>query len=94
MLAHQQPGAGSFAVITMAGYRVSGGAIDPADYPGQKNFLGGMLGKIRVIIDTAIANGHKDIILGAIGCGAFAKDRSGNVINHIPVDVAKAFAMV
>ncbi|MDP3936258.1 MAG: TIGR02452 family protein, partial [Alphaproteobacteria bacterium] len=95
VLALQQTAAGSFAVITMAGYRVSAGTVDPADYPGQQNFLAGMLEKVRVIIDTAIANGNTDIILGALGSGAFATNRqTGQRVDHIPADVAKAFAMV
>lgn len=95
VFAHEQLDVGSFAAITMAGYRATQGRVDTKDYPGPGDaFLNGMKSKIRVIIDTAIAKGHVDIVLGTIGCGAFAKDEKGNTIVHIAPDVAQAFAEV
>lgn len=93
VLSHQNTSLGSYAAISMAGYNARNGI--GKDYPGpDQPFLDGMKKKIRVIIDTAIAKGHVDIVLGALGCGAFAKDTKGNTIEHIAPDVAKAFAEV
>lgn len=93
VLSHQNTSLGSYAAISMAGYNARNGI--GKDYPGpDQPFLDGMKKKIRVIIDTAIAKGHVDIVLGALGCGAFAKDANNNPIQHIAPDVAKAFAEV
>ena len=88
---HQNIDAGSFACISMAGYRVTKGRVDPSDYPGKALFAKGMEEKIRVILSTLISHGHTNIVLGALGCGAFAKDNTGIAVPHIPVDVARAF---
>lgn len=85
----------SFASISMAGYRMTDGRRDRADHPGdRRQFIAGMHKKIEVILSSAIANGHSNLVLGALGCGAFAKDRTGQPDPQIPVDVADTFDAV
>ena len=55
------------AVMTIAAPNRNGGAM----FTGEKKLAETMMRRIRIMLRVAVKNGHRNLVLGAWGCGAF-----------------------
>lgn len=55
------------AVVTIAAPNRNGGAM----FTGEKKLAETMMRRIRIMLRLAVKNGHRNLVLGAWGCGAF-----------------------
>ncbi len=69
------------AVVTIAAPNRNGGAM----FTGEKKLTETMMRRIRIMLRAAVKNGHRNLVLGAWGCGAFRNN---------PRNVAECFRSI